>query len=172
MYRYLFSIGDFEASTDHVFLHEIEYTNEEFKLISSQLMKEAVESKLIAMEILAFDADGGIIHLSTSTEFPIHIYSTDNHTMFTEYWEEFKQLMFQRGFTLESLPIQGSMYINDYTYINETLKAPVTRILSNREELENIPTIDYTELDILQEYIGETAVDREHAIKLLKERLK
>jgi hypothetical protein len=38
MYRYLFSIGDFEASTDHVFLHEIEYTNEEFKLISSQLM--------------------------------------------------------------------------------------------------------------------------------------
>jgi hypothetical protein len=150
----------------------MKYTNEEFKLLSSQLMKEAIESKLISMEIIAFDEDDGIIHLSTNTEFPIHLYSTDNHTMFTEYWEEFKQLMFQRGFTVESLPIQGSMYINDYTYINETLKAPVTRILSNREELENIPRIDYKELDILQEYIGENAVDREHALKLLKEKLK
>lgn len=174
MYRYLFSVGNFEYSEDYVFLHETKYTEEEFRTLCHQVIKEAVESKLVKTEIFAFEEDNSIVKISSNSsevEYPFTVYSTDEYKMFTEYWEEFKALMLERGFTLESLPLQASMCINDYTYINERLDQTVSRILDNREELENIPRIEWIKLDSIQQYVSENATSREHAIRLLKEKL-
>lgn len=174
MYRYLFSVGDFECSEDHIFQHEMKYTETEFKALCQQLIKEAVEKKLVSTEMFAFDEDGSLVKISSNSSdggYPFTVYTTDDYRMFSEYWEEFKALMIERGFTLESLPLQASMCINDYTHITETLSESVTRILDNREELENLPTIEWIELDSIEKYVREHATSRSHAIKLLKEKL-
>lgn len=174
MYRYLFSVGNFEYSEDYVFLHETKYTEEEFRALCHQLIKEAVEKKLVNTEIFAFDENNDVVKISSNSSqfgYPFTVYSTDEHRMFTEYWEEFKSLMHEHGFTLESLPLQGSMCINDYTYITEKLSESVSRILDNREELENLPRIEWIKLDSIEKYVRENATSREHAIRLVKEKL-
>jgi len=180
MNRYLFSTHNYEYSHDIFFLHEKEYTTEEFTTIVNDALKKAIvlKANTTPMDVLCliepFDKyDAGPLKVETNYGNGHTIDSYDFITDVPTYYNEIISILTSEyGFILEELPVpKAVVYVNEYTYIQETMLDDLIKAYQERVNRDSIPVINRETKDAINEIIDKIG-DKEEAKKVMVEYLK
>jgi len=141
-YRYAFDTSDYECGHRIVFLYDLEISESDFKEICDECIATAVYEYINTKPLHGYsvsDKEMMVVSAKSYGDSAVELWGDSFYTDLDEHMKRIIELMNDKGFVLESLPMVTTFHANIYTYIRETYSDSIESTLKERCANENLP---------------------------------
>ena len=143
-YRYAFDTSDYECGHRIVFLYDLEISESAFKEICDKCIATAVYEYINTKPLHGYSAtDKEMLVVSANTygDSVVELWGDSFYTDLDEHMKRIIELMNDKGFVEERLPMVTSFHANIYTYIKEMYSDSIEASLKELCVNENLPIL-------------------------------